>query len=265
MKDSPQPININSLYEKLYPSIKRLIKNYEFLDLSEEKFEKLIKEFLSQIQSKQSDTKINETEYINKLKSYLEIYTKITINEPESTTKIINNYINQKLRYSNNSEENIKQLKKLSNFLKRNDFIPTPDTCIELIKTNKILSLILENIISKNKKLITKRGTDTLELDEIATSFINIYCTLNNIEIETEDNELDENEDDETKEIYYTDDSVRAYLKSIQFRVLKPEEEQELGYQISLGNEEAKTKLINHNLRLVVSIARRHTNRGLDF
>ena len=265
MKDTPKTININSLYEKLLPSINRLIKNYEFLDLSQEKFENLIKEFLSQIHSKQNDKKIDESEYINKLKSYLAIYTKITINEPENTTKILNNYINQKLSFSNSVEGNIKQIKKLSNFLRRNDFIPTPDTCIELIKTNKILSKILENIVLKNQKLITKSGTDALELDEIATSFINIYCTLNNIEIKTEDNESDENEDNETNDIYYTDDSVRTYLQSIQFRVLKPEEEQELGRQISEGNEKAKTKLINHNLRLVVSISRRHTNRGLDF
>lgn len=58
--------------------------------------------------------------------------------------------------------------------------------------------------------------------------------------------------------------SVSLYLKHIgEVPLLTLEEEQELGQKIKEGDEEAKQKLIESNLRLVVSIAKRYINRGL--
>jgi len=62
------------------------------------------------------------------------------------------------------------------------------------------------------------------------------------------------------------DDPVRMYLKEIgKVPLLSSQEEQELAEQISAGNEEAKKKLAESNLRLVVSIAKRYTGRGMMF
>ena len=63
---------------------------------------------------------------------------------------------------------------------------------------------------------------------------------------------------------YNLDDPVRMYLKEIgQVRLLSAEEEVELAKQVSEGDQAAKNKLTEANLRLVVSIAKKYSGRGL--
>ena len=61
-------------------------------------------------------------------------------------------------------------------------------------------------------------------------------------------------------------DSVKMYLKEIgKYDLLKPEEEPILAKRILEGDEEAKERLINCNLRLVVNIAKHYVGRGMQF
>ncbi|MCL4449682.1 MAG: sigma-70 family RNA polymerase sigma factor [Actinobacteria bacterium] len=61
-------------------------------------------------------------------------------------------------------------------------------------------------------------------------------------------------------------DSVHEYLKDIgKVGLLNPADELELGRRIAQGDQQAKDDLIEANLRLVVSIAKRYRNRGLAF
>ena len=62
------------------------------------------------------------------------------------------------------------------------------------------------------------------------------------------------------------DDPVRMYLKEIgKIPLLTPEREKYLAEQIALGDKAAKDELIEANLRLVVSIAKRHVGKGMYF
>ena len=62
------------------------------------------------------------------------------------------------------------------------------------------------------------------------------------------------------------DDPVRMYLKEIgKVPLLSAEEETELARRMEEGDEEAKKKLAEANLRLVVSIAKRYVGRGMLF
>ena len=63
---------------------------------------------------------------------------------------------------------------------------------------------------------------------------------------------------------YNLDDPVRMYLKEIgQVKLLTAEEEIELAKRVSEGDKKAKDRLTEANLRLVVSIAKKYSGRGL--
>lgn len=64
----------------------------------------------------------------------------------------------------------------------------------------------------------------------------------------------------------FADDSVRLYLREIgKIPLLTPEEEAKLAQRIVKGDKKAKDKMVESNMRLVVSIAKRYGGRGLDF
>ena len=71
---------------------------------------------------------------------------------------------------------------------------------------------------------------------------------------------------DSIAEAYAIDDPVRMYLKEIgKVPLLTPEEEVELATRMAEGDEAAKQRMTEANLRLVVSIAKRYVGRGMLF
>lgn len=78
--------------------------------------------------------------------------------------------------------------------------------------------------------------------------------------------EKDEEDIDKLMRDVSVDDPVKMYLKDIgKVPLLTAEEETHLAKLMSEGDEEAKNKLSESNLRLVVSIAKRYVGRGMQF
>ena len=84
-----------------------------------------------------------------------------------------------------------------------------------------------------------------------------------------EEEEVDDSEDLLSTDQYFddaSDDSVRLYLREIgKIPLLNSEEELALAKKVVTGDKKSKDKMAEANMRLVVSIAKRYSGRGLDF
>ncbi len=131
-------------------------------------------------------------------------------------------------------------------------------------------------------KLTTQEILDAMEnLDFDPEQMDKLYETLESMSVEVIDdfseaafsdmeNAIEtvetEDSDDSAADGVTTDDPVKVYLKEIgRVPLLSPEEEIELSIKIAEGDDYAKKRLSEANLRLVVSIAKRYVGRGMQF
>ena len=140
----------------------------------------------------------------------------------------------------------------------------------DLLKLGRQKDLILDetDILNATKELhITKEQYDK----------ILVFLRRNNIDVivmnEDDDIDLSDEEDVELDKLDLSipdsisiEDPVRMYLKEIgKVPLLSAEEEKELARRMADGDSEARKKLAEANLRLVVSIAKRYVGRGMLF
>ena len=146
---------------------------------------------------------------------------------------------------------------------------------------------VIRELIEQGKakgQLTTTEILDAIgELDFEPEQLEKFYDTLESQGIELVENSIDDapldeieflaqNEDGEDLDNALNtdgiaiDDPVKVYLKEIgRVPLLTPEEEIDLAIRISNGDEAAKKRLSEANLRLVVSIAKRYVGRGMQF
>ncbi|GAH28361.1 unnamed protein product, partial [marine sediment metagenome] len=141
----------------------------------------------------------------------------------------------------------------------------------------------VKELIGKGKEeglLTTEEISETLsDIDLTKEQIENIYDVIQNlgIEIVSEDDEDIDNriqrkkEENLKKKLDFTiksptNDPVRMYLKEIgKVRLLAAIEEVQLAKKIEKGDMSAKSRLVEANLRLVVSIAKKYIGRGMLF
>ena len=150
----------------------------------------------------------------------------------------------------------------------------------------------MEDVYARLEKrgvqILAEEGTDTSEdegllleedgddSEDTVSELINSKYRWNREDTETDDEDFspsaDNDEEDEENsheqllEGVASTDPIREYLKEIgSIPLLTQEQEQELAKRKALGDLHAGQKLVEANLRLVVSIAKRYTGRGMSF
>ncbi len=166
------------------------------------------------------------------------------------------------------------------------------------------VKMVLEASKEAGAKLDQKEFMEALNELNLSDSDLNsliLWCQKNKIsinvsdsdddedieELDSDDDSLDDGEDEDSEDSEAssrevelarlertfadtsnakTSDPVKAYLKEIgAIPLLTPQQEVEIAKRIEAGDQEAKQILIDSNLRLVVSIAKKYVGRGLLF
>ena len=159
----------------------------------------------------------------------------------------------QNIPLQEQNKEFLNKLKGLLTFARQHKNALEYQEVIDYFKGIPLSEEQCEKILS----YLDEQGVDVLREDEAA---------LDHMLLE-EDEPVDLSEETlEVPEGVSTDDPVRMYLKEIgKIPLLTAEEEIELAKKMEEGDPVAKKRLAESNLRLVVSIAKRYTGRGMQF
>ena len=183
---------------------------------------------------------------------------------------------------SNKKEENLEEVKKVEEVKKtkvtkaKTKKEPENKEKTDKEKINNIIKEAKENGKMTYSDLATKlNDVNPEKMDEVFDEFEKGGIDLLPDDFDEEPNiedlkEVEELKLDEITDTSYegisVDDPVRMYLREIgKIPLLTFDEELELAKRILEGDEEAKQKLAESNLRLVVSIAKKYVGRGMLF
>mgnify|MGYP004637712987 CR=1 FL=1 len=175
------------------------------------------------------------------------------------------NFINTNFEDGKDSVQ-IKNCKKLVLFLNQNNYRLNTKLCNELLQSVPAL-----NKMTKVLNEMNENGEFNIISDDNIIILVSSYYLMNYEdteeqedyeEVEKQEN-IGETEDKILGNVEYDDisavSSVRQYLNEIgNSKLLSASEEKELAKRVSLGDEKAREQLINSNLKLVVSIAKKY-------
>jgi len=237
--------------------IDRLYSYYDFLGLTIEQYYKIVYSIIEKILKKLGNTSnfaMDLKIYINK---YMYEFIKERLNNKSTFYSIIDSFINKKFEHTDTFEEAFQDTIKLVQFFEKLDIQLDPDKMIKIIDTNEYLKDALHCIYNKYKLEISKGQSFKVSEHTILNQMLEIYCMLENIEVDNNEVEL-------FKSNLELPDSVKTYLIEIgNIPMLSEKEKDILLYKIAQGDQEAKNRFIQANLRLVVSVTKNYQGYGL--
>lgn len=238
---------LKKLYGKLTKVINAFDDKYGFVFSDKSKEESFLmgalKESLNDYDYVRNDFESFFKTFINR-----KIVDRIRLNIDNKDYKFIDRYI---INLYNKYGNDIRLIYYLCQFI---DEINDVDLIVFCAKNNIIKNVLVAYIKGDeiNLKDIPKKWQTTTTL-----LLINFYCDMNNIDyVNQEIEEIDDK----------LDSSEKRYLNEIsKIPLLTPEETKELIIKIKQGDETARKKIIESNLRFVVYLAKKYINRGIPF
>ena len=226
---------------------KEKINNEEEIKNTEEKVKKAKTEKTEKAQEK---TKTEKTEKTEKAEEKVKAEKAEKVQEKVETEKSEN--IEEKAKKDNLDEKAKEKVEKILKKAKEKGKLTYGELATELDETSP-------DEIEKVFDAMEEMGVDVLKDD------FDDEPDEEDLK-EVQDLKLDEITQDDTFEGINIDDPVRMYLREIgRIDLLTYEEELDLAKKILEGDEDAKQKLAEANLRLVVSIAKKYVGRGMLF
>jgi len=196
-------------------------------------------------------------------KKFMRFYLEGKFNDQGTMVTIIDNYINERLRVGSDYHKNVKQLEKLMEFFNSINYQPTADVIIGLIEKNDILKNILDSISNRNANAIFEGNIKEVFKNDVIVCFLEAYSDFLE-SVNNKNNALEYNLKVMLDDKANDSDLFDMYLKELNMPLLTALEEKKLVLRIEQGDLEARDQLIQSNLRLVIKVAVKYSNRGLD-
>lgn len=253
--------SIDMLYQRLMPVITKVEKEYDYLKIGKREYRELVKLAIND-----SAKDVNKIK-IDKFDQYFEDNLKNRVKEfiredKDRFEEIFKNYLKNINSDDMSYDAILVRMRRIVKLFEGLDYYPDPDECVELLENNKKFYDMIRTIVSVNNERFKKTSIDKVFKNDITSNFIKVYCMINNIEMydsdmASQDLTAQELLNDMLGSKNSSIDSLRLYLDTIgKLPLLTADEEQELARRVSLGDKEAEKKFAEHNLRMVVNIAK---------
>ncbi len=257
-------LNEEELYQYVLPILLEINNSYLYLMFDDETLKEIFSKFIYDA-TKQYEKNISYSTFIKDIiiKKYENIISEIVKEKP---MELIDNYV--KLNYKDDSDfqEIVNFLRNFTDFLKSLSDNENIELIFEVVKNNTIINTLLKEVVNK---IINDKKYRYLKDNPRLETLIDVYTILNQIDLE----QFAENRKVEVSDYKISDffqdgylDMEKLYSQEIRKKnLLTYQEEIELGRRARNGDKEAINMLVEHNLRLVETIAKRYSEKGLSF